>query len=158
MATEPAPRITPADLLRITDRPMPELVDGQLVEREMSQKSDAVAAQILRLVGNHVMDRKLGLVNGAQGSYQIFPDDPDRVRIPDVSFTRRERLPAGRPSEGHARIAPDLVVEVILPNDLEGLLNAKIGDYLLIAAQRTKVLQRESGRPEERLDQVRISP
>jgi hypothetical protein len=29
-------------------------------------------------------------MNGAQGSYHIFPDDPDKVRIPDVSFTSRQ--------------------------------------------------------------------
>ena len=64
-------------------------------------------------------------MNGAQGSYQAFPDDPDKVRIPDVSFTRRERLPIDGPAEGHARVAPDLVVEdepmstpLDLPEDL----------------------------------------
>ena len=54
MATTIQTRHTPEELLEITDRPMPELVDGQLVEREpMGQKSDAVAARILRFVGNH---------------------------------------------------------------------------------------------------------
>src|SRR5207253_2879695 len=95
------------------------LIDGQLVEREpMGRKSDAVAFRIGRLIGNFVDEHRLGVMNGAQGSYQIFPDDPKKVRIPDVSFTHRERIPKEGVEEGHGKIAPDLVVEVISPNDL----------------------------------------
>jgi Uma2 family endonuclease len=130
MATVTEPRITPEDLLTISDRPMPELVDGQLVERDMSQGSDLIAARILGLLWDHVEAHQLGFVNGAQGSYQVFPFDPDRVRIPDVSFTRRERLSASGPSKGHGRVAPDLVVEVMSTNDSALTLDAKIEDYL----------------------------
>src|SRR5437588_5669781 len=88
MASTTRTRYSPEDLLEITDRPMPELIDGQLVEREpMGQKSDAVANKIARLVGNFVDQNRLGLTNGSQGSFQIFADDPQKVRIPDVSFT-----------------------------------------------------------------------
>jgi Uma2 family endonuclease len=129
MATATTVRHTPEDLLAITDRPMPELVDGELVEREMGQKSDAIAFRIGRWIGNHAEANNLGLVNGAQGSYQIFPDDPNKVRIPDVSFTRQVRLPSSRPAEGHARVAPDLVVEVVSPHDSFSMVEAKIKDY-----------------------------
>src|SRR4051794_28585804 len=93
----PAPtRATPEDLLAISDRPMPELIDGQLVEREpMGQRSDAVAANVLVILGRFVREQGLGLVNGSRGSFQIFPDDPSKVRIPDVSYTSRARLPRG---------------------------------------------------------------
>ncbi len=83
---------TPEELLAISDRPMPELINGLLVERPtMGKKADAIAARILRLIGRVVDDHQLGVINGAQGSYQIFPDQPSKVRIPDVSFIRRER-------------------------------------------------------------------
>jgi Uma2 family endonuclease len=131
MATAIQAQHTPEELLEITDRPMPELIDGQFVERQpMGQKSDAVAARILRRVGNFVDDHRLGVMNGAQGSYQIFPDDPKKVRIPDVSYTRRERLAGGDVDEGHAKVAPDLVVEVISPNDLAADVMAKVRDFL----------------------------
>lgn len=130
MATATEPRTyTPEDLLAITDRPMPELIDGHLVEREMSLKSDAIAATALFFIKLHVRERDLGSVNGAQGSYQIFPDDPRKVRIPDVSFTRKERLPEG-PGDGHGRVAPDLVVEVVSPNDAAEDLLIKVRDFL----------------------------
>lgn len=122
---------TPEELLSITDRPMPELVRGRLIEREpMGQKSDAIAARLLRLIGNFVEERALGLVNGSQGSYQVFPDDPRKVRIPDVSFTRKDRLPPGGPAPGHSRVAPDLIVEVVSPNDSASDLLEKLDDFL----------------------------
>lgn len=124
-------RSTPDDLLSITDRLMPELIDGQLVEREpMGQRSDAVAALMVRLIGNFVSDRALGLVNGSQGSYQIFPDDPDKVRIPDISFTSRERLPRGAEEDGHGKVAPDLIIEVISQNDRVLDVAMKVQDFL----------------------------
>jgi Uma2 family endonuclease len=131
MATAARVEHTPEELLEITDRPMPELIDGQLVERPpMGQKADAIAARILRLVGNHVDLNRLGVINGAQGSYQIFPDAPRKVRIPDVSFTRWEKLPERAIEEGHGKIAPDLVVEVISANDLAVELAEKVRDFL----------------------------
>ena len=131
MATATQVSHTPEELLEIHDRPTPELIDGQLVEREpMGRKSDAVAALILRIIGILVDAHRLGLINGSQGSFQIFPDDPRKVRIPDVSFTRRERIPGGQVEDGHGKIAPDLVVEVVSPNDLAVNLHAKIIDFL----------------------------
>jgi len=130
MAIATEVRYEPEDLLKITDRPMPELIDGQLVEREpMGQKADLVAAELLRNIGNFNKAPLLGYVNGAQGSYQIFPDDPKKVRIPDVSFTPRDRVPPGGPAEGHSRVVPALVVEVVSPNDDVIKLDEKIEDF-----------------------------
>ena len=131
MATDTRTEITPEDLLIIDDRPMPELVDGELVERsEMGQQSDGIAAVLIAYLASFALERKLGRVNGGQGSYQIFPDDPRKVRIPDVSFTRMERLPAGQLAEGHGRVVPDLVAEVTSPHDSSSDLEKKIADYL----------------------------
>jgi Uma2 family endonuclease len=130
MSTSVATRSTPEDLLKITDRPMPELVDGELVEREpMGQKADVVASNIIHLLRCYSLASLPGIVTGAHGSVQAFPDDPNKVRIPDAAFTRRERLPEGLPFEGHGRVAPDLVVEIISPNDRAADLDAKIDDY-----------------------------
>ncbi len=130
MSTATAILYTPEDLLKITDRPMPELVDGELLEREpMGQKADAVAMKLGYFLTAYSLSTLPGVVNGAHGSFQIFPGDPGKVRISDVSFTRKDRLPGGEPAEGHGRVAPDLVVEVISPNDLASDLYQKIDDY-----------------------------
>jgi Uma2 family endonuclease len=145
MATIVERQYTPEDLLKITDRLMPELIDGQLVEREpMGQKADAVAARLLGWVIHFVEEHDLGLINGAQGSYQIFPDAPKKVRIPDVSFTRRDRLSPEGPAEGHARVAPDLAVEVISPNDTATELDEKVEDFLAAGVPLIWVLNPET--------------
>lgn len=130
MATVTEKRHTPEDLLKITDRLMPELVDGELVEREpKGQRTDAVAVNLVAELLQYAETTLPGLVNGSQGSYQIFPDDLNKVRIPDVSFTRRDRLPDGKPAKGHGRVAPDLAVEVVSPRDSVAKLMKKVRDF-----------------------------
>jgi len=130
MATITERVYTPEDLLKITDRPMPELVDGELIERPpMGQRADAVGMRIGYYLTGYSLATLPGTVNGPHASLQIFTDEPNKVRIPDVSFTRRDRLPGG-PAEGHGRVAPDLIVEVISPNDDASMLRRKIREYL----------------------------
>jgi Uma2 family endonuclease len=63
-------------------------------------------------------------------SFQCFPDEPDKVRRADVSFIRFGRLTREQPPEGHIRLAPDLAVEVVSPNDLAYDVDSKVEDYL----------------------------
>lgn len=130
MSTATMIRYTPEDLLEITDRLMPELVDGELVEREpMGQRADEIGLNIGCFLKSYSVTKLPGVVNGAHGSIQVFPDDPSKVRIPDASFTRRDRMPGGVAFEGHSRVVPDLAVEVISPNDKLGEFEAKMEDY-----------------------------
>jgi Uma2 family endonuclease len=129
MATVSKTRFTPEDLLEIDDRPMPELVDGELLEREMGQEADWIASSIIFFLASFVRERNLGMINGGQGSYQIFPDDPNKVRIPDVSFTKKERIAKDGPAKGHGRVAPDLAIEVVSPNDKPKYISNKIRDF-----------------------------
>jgi Uma2 family endonuclease len=130
MATATMTKVwTPEELLEVRDRPMPELIDGKLVARRlMGQKADRLASELIYFLGVFVEKSNVGAVNGAGGSYQIFPDDPNKVRIPDVSFIRKEREPAGA-AEGHGRVVPELIAEVISPNDLAEELDVKVLDF-----------------------------
>jgi Uma2 family endonuclease len=121
---------TPDDLLRLPDAVNYELVDGKLVERQMGMESSLVALQIGSLFNNFLRENPIGMAFGADASYQCFHDAPDKVRKPDVSFVRMERLPGGRAPHGHCRVAPDLAVEVVSPKDLAYELESKITDYL----------------------------
>ena len=121
--------LTPEDLLRLEERSMPEIVNGRLVPRGCGWYADGIATKVVGLIGKHVVPNKLGVMNGARGSYQIFPGDANRVRVPSVSFTRRERLSPDGLFQGHARIAPDLVVLVIFPGDPAAETFARIDDY-----------------------------
>src|SRR4051794_36941233 len=86
-------RYTSEDLLTLPDGERFELVNGRLVERKMGSESGWIGSNLLGLlfIWNHA--RKYGWLIGAEGSYQWFPDEPGRVRKPDVSFIRAGRLP-----------------------------------------------------------------
>jgi Uma2 family endonuclease len=70
------------------------------------------------------------MVFDSNASYQAFPHEPRRVRYPDLSFIRRERVPVERMDRGHCRVAPDLAVEVVSPNDMAPEIDARVKDYL----------------------------
>jgi Uma2 family endonuclease len=123
-------RYTPEDLLAMPDAVCYELVNGELVERKTGWKSSRIGASVICLLSVHCDAHGLGWVAGADASYQCFPDAPNKVRKPDASFICLERMPADEKPEGHCRIAPDLAVEVISPNDLYYEVEDKVEEYL----------------------------
>jgi Uma2 family endonuclease len=130
MSTVEATRYTPDDLLEMPDGERYELVDGQLVERPMGAEADWVAVELVTLLRNHVVQRKLGYVFGSSTGYQCFRDDRRKLRRPDGSFIATGRLPGNRIPKGHIKIAPDLVIESLSPRDIYYQVDAKIHEYL----------------------------
>ncbi|HUG89933.1 MAG TPA: Uma2 family endonuclease [Planctomycetaceae bacterium] len=122
-------RYTPEDLLEMPGSVGYELVDGRLVEREMSALSSRVGVKLSRRLDAFADERNLGEVFGADCSYQCFRDEPDKVRKPGVSFIARGKLPLGQLVRGHVRIPPDLAAEVVSPNDLYTSLDEKVEEY-----------------------------
>jgi Uma2 family endonuclease len=126
----PQIRYTPQDLLTMQDGDHYELVDGELVEKDMGALSSRVAGNVLRAIGNFAETQQLGETFDSECGYQCFLDAPGKVRRPDVSFIRAERLSPDQIPDGHIPIAPDLAVEVVSPNDQFYEVEAKIGEYL----------------------------
>lgn len=120
---------TPEELLEMPDLGRFELVDGRLVERNMGSESSQVGGRVFLRIGNYIEANSLGAVFPADCGYQIFPDRPKLVRFPDASFVRSGRLSNDVGPKGHMRIVPDLVLEVVSPNDLAGEVDAKIVEY-----------------------------
>lgn len=58
----------------------------------------------------------------------VLKSDPDTVRAPDVSFVSRERLEEIGETDGYWPAAPDLVVEVMSPNDRYADVEARYAD------------------------------
>jgi len=121
---------TADDLLMLPDGDNYEVVDGQLVERKMSQESSWIAGKVHRLLGAAGEDHGIGWAFPEGTSYQCFPDDPNRARRPDASFILRDRLPGGPVQKGHCRVRPDLVAEVVSPNDLYEEVDEKVDEWL----------------------------
>jgi Uma2 family endonuclease len=137
-------RYSAADLLKHPDRDRFELVNGELVEKDLGWASSRIAVRLASFLFMHCDPHQLGWVNGPDAGYQcyeeVYPDDPDRVRKPDVSFIRQERLsPDDRP-EGHCDSVPDLVAEVISPNDTAYEVRKNTEEYLRAGVQLVWVI------------------
>lgn len=124
------PRHTPEDLLRMPDGDRYELVDGELVERNMGAESSWIGGRIHRLLGARGEDHRLGWALPADCGYQCFSEDSARVRRPDASFIVRGRLADEVLPEGYIGISPDLAVEVVSPHDLFSEVHDKVVEYL----------------------------
>ena len=120
---------TPDDLLRMPGGDRFELVDGHLVERPMGQVSSWVGGETYAILREFVRKHDLGWVFPSDCGYQCFPRSPGKVRRPDVSFLRREKLPNGQFFDGHVPIVPDLIIEVVSPRDITETLEVKIAEY-----------------------------
>ncbi len=129
--TAPLTRATPADLEMIPDgEARYELIDGEIRERNMSAESNFISNKINTQVDLQVTRSGLGLAFGEGCGIQIFPE-PNPLRVSDGAFVAAGRLPGDRPpATGYLRLAPDLVVEVVSPNDLTYEIDRKIADYL----------------------------
>ncbi len=133
-------RYTPEDLLAMPDGESYELVGGELVERNMGWNSSFVGGQLYGALLNYCNATGRAAATPADAGYQCFPDDPGKVRKPDASAIRTERLPAEEEREGHCRVAPDVATEVISPNDLYSEVEDKVDEYLEAGVQLVWVL------------------
>ena len=119
-----------------------ELVRGRLVVKEPAgYRQGRIVARLAKALADHVEANDLGEILSAETGFTLFRD-PDTVRAPDVGFVRRERVPEPAPT-GFAELAPDLVVEVLSPNDRAGQVLAKVGDWLEAGVRLVWVLDPE---------------
>jgi Uma2 family endonuclease len=121
---------TPEELLAHPDEKDYELVDGHLVKRKMSALSSWVAGRLHRYLDVFCDDHQRGWAFPEGTGYQCFPGAPLKVRKPDASFIPAGRLPATEWTEGYSSITPDLVVEVISPNDAAWEIDEKVAEWL----------------------------
>ena len=128
-------KYTPDDLLKMPDGDRFELVDGYLVERTGGLESRWIAGTIYRLIANSWGDRELGWLFPPGTGFQCFGDGSRDLRRPDVSFVRFGRFPGEELPTGHCTIAPDLVVEVVSPNDLAGEVDQRKEQFLSAGVQ-----------------------
>ncbi len=127
---QPAPgTATEGDLLEILAREerLYELVDGILLEKVMGWYEAYLAMEIGAILRAFARPRKLGVVVGADGLYRL---DLDLVRLPDVSFVSRDRLPGRRlPRAAICSVVPNLAVEVLSPSNTKKEMAEKRLDY-----------------------------
>jgi len=125
-------RMTAEDLWEMAEVPGKrfELVRGELVEVPgAGGEHGFLALWVGALLLRFVMERDLGVVCGDSTSY-VLHHDPDVVRIPDVSFVAKARVPETGVPMGFWPFAPDLAVEIVSPTDRAEDVHSKVLEYL----------------------------
>ena len=107
-----------------------ELVCGEL--RMMSPAGGhhgRIAMRIGSMLEQHVRTNQLGEVFAAETGF-LLATDPDTVRAPDAAFVSADRFAQLEDVRGFVPLAPDLVVEVVSPNDSSSDVEEKANSWI----------------------------
>ena len=119
-----------------------ELVRGRLIVREPpGTHHGALAANLAYYLSDFVRRHGSGAIFAQDTGFKIA-SDPDSVRAPDVAFVARERTGLIR-SRGYAELAPDLLAEILSPDDRPAEVLAKVADWLGAGTQLVWVIDPE---------------
>ena len=122
---QPGMQITEEELMRLPkDGRKWELVDGRLTEVPTEWEHDIFGVNLILLMGP--LTRGLGFMSSGQAGFRMSEGN---VRAPDVSYTRKGRIPGGIPARGFGSAAPDLCVEFISPSEKAADMARKVRDY-----------------------------
>jgi len=130
---QPGMKITEDELMRLPkDGRRWELVEGRLKEVPTNWRHDEIGGIIVALLMAH--SRGLGSITTGQAGFRMKNRN---IRVPDVSFTRRERIPGGGPApETFGDAAPDLCVEIISPSESPEDIAGKMREYFTSGAEQ----------------------
>jgi Uma2 family endonuclease len=146
---QPAPPerlITAEEFAAMSELGRAELIDGRIIKMPPPKsRHGRLENKIAFLLTRLVLELKLGLVlTGESGVY--IRRNPDTVRGMDVAFISNERWSQQSDKDDYLEIAPDLVVEVLSPDDRWPAVNRKLRDYFSIGVRLVWVVD-----PDERI-------
>ncbi|CAN5731997.1 hypothetical protein BH23PLA1_BH23PLA1_33980 [soil metagenome] len=108
-----------------------ELVRGRPVRMNPPKPYHGwICQKVVRILGNHVDEHDLGYVL-SNDSGVITERDPDTLRGADIAFYSFARVPRGSLSRtSYLDVVPDLIIEVLSPDDRWPKVLAKVAEYL----------------------------
>lgn len=108
-----------------------ELIEGRLVHMSPTRpQHGGIESRLDRRLGAFVEERDLGEVQ--VGEVGIFTHrNPDTVRGADVLFISHERLARATPGQFYD-VAPELVIEILSPDERWSYLKKKLREYFEI--------------------------
>jgi Uma2 family endonuclease len=120
-----------------------ELVDGVLVEKAMGYYESRLATVLASLLEAFRQEHNMGIVLGADATTAL---GPGLVRLPDVSFVSRRRLPGGKiPREPIPDLAPDLAVEMISQGNTPQEMDRKLREYFEAGVKLVRYVYPQTG-------------
>ncbi len=120
-----------------------ELVRGRIVAMPPpGARHGKVCLKVGRILGNLVEERDLGHVLSNDAGV-ITRRGPDTVRGADVSFYSYVKVPKASLTEGYPDVPPDLIFEVISPDDRWRKVLEKVSEYLNVGVGIVGVLDPE---------------
>jgi Uma2 family endonuclease len=127
-----------------------ELVRGEVrVMTPASGRHGLIVGAIYSALDSFVEANGLGVCFPDNTGFNL-PGLPDTVRSPDVAFVSNARIPPEGIGAGFPRVAPDLVVEVLSPDETPARLEEKLRDYFAAGTQLVWVVD-----PDQRIVTVR---
>lgn len=139
MIVAPTP-MTPERLLALPDSKGLEIVAGKLVEKPVGTESNQIGMRLACFLMNHCNQHRLGRIVGYECAFQCFPHDPTMVRKPGVAFLSYAKVPASQFIGAYVKVAPELAIEVLSPNDLYKEISERVADYLAAGAAQVWVV------------------
>ncbi|MEL7498336.1 MAG: Uma2 family endonuclease [Planctomycetota bacterium] len=107
-----------------------ELVKGDVVMMSPAGSEHGwIAGRIFVRLATHVEKHDLGRAYAAETGFKIATS-PDTVRAPDACFVSHERLNTVEETRSYLPLSPDLVIEVVSPNDNSSEVEAKVEEWL----------------------------
>ena len=148
--------ITPDDLLKLDG--LCELVDGEIIEKgAMGFRSGVTTLRLASRIDVFLDSKEIGAAS-CETTFRCFPQKPSQVRRPDISFILAARL-GDVPDDGHVPIRPDLVVEVVSPEDRINDLEDRLADFRSVNVPLIWIVYPQSRivrifRPGERIEEL----
>jgi len=133
--SEPTPvirrLITGEELYQMAHLGPTDLIRGEIVERmPTGHRHGDVEINLGSFLKNYARERKLGKVFG--GETGVYTGrNPDSVRGVDLAYMSRARY-AQIKSSSYLDVAPELIVEVLSPNDPWSEVQEKLAEYFAI--------------------------
>lgn len=141
--TYPGP-VTEAELIRLNqtkEEGLFELVDGLLVEKDMSFYEARVGLILAAEMNSYASRHKLGVVFPADAMQRFGR----QIRLPDISFVSLDRLPNGKMPRGNIlNVGIDLAVEVLSESNTPAEMLRKRQEYFAAGAKQVWEIEPES--------------
>jgi Uma2 family endonuclease len=121
-----------------------ELVKGVLITMPPARpRHGQICARVAYFLLRYLEEHDIGHVL-TNDSSTVTERDPDTVRGLDVTYYSYKRVPKGPLPQGLLPVSPELVFEVLSPNDRWNELHVKIAEYLSAGVLTVCVLDDEN--------------